>query len=118
MNLQDKKTKQLFKQRSEIIKALAHPTRLFVVTLLEEKPYCVCELTALIDADISTVSRHLATLRNAGIISDERRGNQIWYHLETPCVLGFINCVDNALSGKTNQTINQCSCCNSSMSKK
>ena len=54
-----------------VIKALAHPTRLFIVEELVEGPRCVCELTAMVGDDISTVSRHLAVLRNAGIVDDE-----------------------------------------------
>ncbi len=70
-----------------IMKALGHPTRLFIVEEVAREPHCVCELTALIGADTSTVSRHLSVLKNAGILRDEKRGNLVYYSLTCPCVL-------------------------------
>ena len=64
----NKKTKQIFDERAKIIKALAHPTRLFIVEELSKNEKCVCELTAGIGADISTVSKHLSVLKKAGIV--------------------------------------------------
>jgi DNA-binding transcriptional ArsR family regulator len=40
---------------------------------------CVCELAALVGSEMPTVSRHLAQLRNAGIVDDEKRGAQVFY---------------------------------------
>ena len=57
------------------MKALAHPSRLFIVDELSRSgERCVCELTEMVGADMSTVSRHLAMLKGAGIIEDEKRG--------------------------------------------
>lgn len=80
--------------RARVIKAMAHPTRLFIIEELERGERCVCELQALIGADMSTVSKHLSILRNAGIIQDERRGVQIFYSLRVPCILNFFGCVE------------------------
>jgi ArsR family transcriptional regulator len=81
-------------QRAKIIKALAHPSRLLMVEALADGPRCVCELRDLVGADLSTVSKHLAVLKNAGIVVDERRGTQIYYHLAAPCVLDFFACIE------------------------
>jgi ArsR family transcriptional regulator len=40
-----------------------------------------------------TVSRHLAQLRHAGIVEDDKRGSQVFYKLKTPCVMNFFKCV-------------------------
>ena len=80
--------------RARILKALAHPTRILIVDRLSKKPYCVCELTRIVGADVSTVSRHLAILRHAGIITDRKEGSKVMYSLETPCLLRFIGCVE------------------------
>ena len=56
-------THDRYAARATIVKALAHPTRLFVVDELSRHGRrCVCELTEMIGADMSTVSRHLAIL--------------------------------------------------------
>jgi ArsR family transcriptional regulator len=88
--------------QARIMKALAHPTRLFVVHELAKGERCVCELTDMIGADTSTISKHLSLLRNAGIVSTERRGTSIYYSLKMPCVLRFFTCIDEVLVQKAN----------------
>ncbi len=89
--------KDKYETRARIIKALAHPTRLFTVDELSKGERCVCELTAMIGADVSTVSKHLSILKNAGIVHDEKRGSKVFYKLTVPCVLNFFGCVENVL---------------------
>jgi len=86
-----------FGARAEILKALAHPTRLLIVDELSRGERCVAELTELAAVDMSTVSRHLAQLRGAGILQDERRGACIYYSLKCPCVLNFFTCIESVL---------------------
>ena len=97
MNADDR---ALYDARARIVKALAHPTRLFMVDELSRGERCVCELTRMVGADMSTVSKHLAVLRSAGIVEDEKRGSQVFYTLRCPCVLNFFTCVESVL--KTN----------------
>ncbi|GAB4134340.1 MAG: hypothetical protein Kow0040_17940 [Thermogutta sp.] len=83
---------------AEVFRALAHPSRVFIVEqLAEHGEKCVCEMTALIGADMSTVSRHLSALKKAGVIEDERRGTMTFYRLRTPCVLNFLQCAEKVL---------------------
>ena len=91
------KTQALFEARAEIVKALAHPTRLFIVDELSRGERCVCELRDGVGADISTVSKHLSVLKNAGIVEDDKRGLQVFYRLRCPCILNFFNCIENVL---------------------
>jgi DNA-binding transcriptional ArsR family regulator len=75
--------------RSKVFKALAHPTRLFFVHELSRGARCVCELTEMVGADMSTISKHLSVLKAAGIVADEKRGQQVYYRLRMTCVAGF-----------------------------
>ena len=93
----DHQTLTRYEARARVIKALAHPTRLFIVEELARGERCVCELREMVGADLSTVSKHLAVLKNAGILSDERRGAQVFYRLRVPCVLNFFGCVEALL---------------------
>lgn len=93
----DARTKLRYEARARVIKAMAHPTRLFLVDELSRKSRCVCELTELVGADTSTVSKHLSILKAAGIVSDEKRGLQVWYTLKMPCVMNFFGCVEQVL---------------------
>ncbi|MCL1146557.1 metalloregulator ArsR/SmtB family transcription factor [Shewanella marinintestina] len=88
---------QKFNARAAILKALAHPTRLWLVEQLQQQERCVCELTDGVNADISTVSKHLSLLRQAGIVSSRRDGKQIFYRLETPCLLKTLSCLESVI---------------------
>ncbi len=83
--------------RARILKALAHTSRIFIVDKLSKQPHCVCELTEMIGADTSTVSKHLSILKNAGIITDRKQGTTVYYSLEAPCLLRFIGCVEKVI---------------------
>lgn len=93
----DERTKQYLEEKAKIFKALGHPTRLFIVEELARGERCVHDLTEMIGVDVSTVSRHLSVLKNARIISDEKRGLQVFYTLSVPCVVNFFSCVDNVI---------------------
>lgn len=84
----------------EILKALAHPVRLGIVKALHAKgELCACEICGLFECDRTTASKHLAILRQAGIIDYERQGKMIIYRLEMPCVSVFLRCI-NVISMK------------------
>lgn len=84
------------RERSLVFKALGHPARLAVVERLGRGECCVCELLAGTEfrrLSAPTVSQHLLVLKNAGVISDEKRGKKIFYQLRMPCVAGISLCV-------------------------
>ena len=91
------KGRQILEARASVFKALGHPSRLALIDELVDEPKCVADLSTVIDADISTVSRHLSILRASGIVSSERRGNKIYYSLRCPCVTTFYTCVESAV---------------------
>lgn len=93
----DPRTRARLEARARIVKAMAHPTRLFLVDELSRGERCVCELTGMVGSDVSTVSKHLAVLKGVGIVRDERRGAQVFYSLRCPCVLRFFSCVETVL---------------------
>ncbi len=66
---------------------------------------CVCELQALVGSDVSTVSKHLAVLKDAGVVQDQRRGTNIYYSLRMTCVSTFLNCVGNFLGERLEEHI-------------
>lgn len=86
-----------YEARAKIIKAMAHPVRLFIVDELFRSEHCVRELTGKIGYDMSTVSKHLSVLKNAGIVRDEKRGAEVFYKLRMPCVMNFFGCVESVL---------------------
>jgi DNA-binding transcriptional ArsR family regulator len=101
----DAKTQARFEALAAVVKAMAHPTRLFVVDELSRGERCVYELTELVGADISTVSKHLAVLKRCGIIDAERRGSRIYYRLKMPCVLSFFGCVESVIEAVARESL-------------
>ncbi len=77
-----------------VFKALGHPARVAMVRYLAGGERCVCELVETVGLGWSTVSRHLGVLREAGVVSDEKRGLQVFYRLELPCVARFLDCLE------------------------
>jgi DNA-binding transcriptional ArsR family regulator len=80
-------------QRAKVFKALGHPSRLLMIEALGQGEKCVCELRELVGSDISTISKHLTVLKEAGLVRDERRGTNIYYSLRMQCVTAFLSCV-------------------------
>jgi ArsR family transcriptional regulator len=64
-----------------IFKALADPTRLRILNLLMEAPFCVCDLGSVLQLPQPLISRHLAYLKNAGLVQDHRQGMRVQYSL-------------------------------------
>lgn len=80
--------------RANVIKALAHPSRVLIAVALIDGERCVCELTELAGADISTVSKHLSVMKNAGVVEVEKRGLNVYYRLTCPSLVEVLRCVD------------------------
>jgi DNA-binding transcriptional ArsR family regulator len=99
----DRKTRARLEARALIVKALAHPTRLFLVEELSRGTRCVCELQRMVGADMSTVSKHLSILKTAGIAAVDKRGAQVYYSLRVPCILKFFGCIEAVLSSAAAQ---------------
>ncbi len=92
--------RRLLRRQADVFKALGHPSRMAIVHALGGGPVCACELADVAGCAPSTLSRHLSVLRHAGVITDERRGQQIFYHLSFPCVLSFAECIERIETGE------------------
>ena len=80
---------------ASLFKAVADPMRLRLLSLIachEGGESCVCDLTAAFDVTAPTVSYHLRILREAGLISAERRGTWVYYRIE-PGVMARMSAV-------------------------
>ncbi len=92
--------KTAFEARAAIFKALGHATRLYILDQLSRAPHCVCELTEMVGADTSTVSKHLAILKNVGLVRSEKRGTTVYYKLACGCLRQFMEGAESLLRMK------------------
>ena len=93
----DRQRKKHLEARTRVLKAMAHPSRLFIIEELEKGERCVCDLTDLIGSDVSTISKHLSVLKHAGLVTDDKRRNQVFYRLRVPCILNFFGCIESVI---------------------
>ncbi len=69
---------------AELFKALGDETRLRILNLLAQGELCVCDIMAVLEIGQSKASRHLAYLRNVGLVTDRRSGIWMYYTLAEP----------------------------------
>jgi len=70
---------------SELMKALADPTRLTMIASLwkAKEPICICDFTAGLGLTQPTISHHMSKLREAGLVDSEKRGIWVYYRLRS-----------------------------------
>jgi ArsR family transcriptional regulator len=93
----NEKTRKRYEARAKIAKAMAHPSRLLMLDLLQKREMCVGELTEEVGADQSTVSKHLAILKDVGLIDVRKEGALSYYRVTCCCLDGFFSCFEAVL---------------------
>ncbi|WP_103680492.1 ArsR/SmtB family transcription factor [Alkalispirochaeta sphaeroplastigenens] len=87
--------------RAGVLKAMAHPTRIFIVDLIHRTgPRCVQDLSLQVGVDASTISRHLSLLKQAGILMDRKEGTTVYYSLGCDCIGEFMKGLEKVLLAK------------------
>ena len=94
-NIKTPMSNELLDREALIFKALGHPTRLKIVRALAEGEKCVCQLQSLTHSSLSTVSRHLSVLREAGVIASRKEGVSIYCSLCLPCIAAMLACLES-----------------------
>ncbi len=64
----------------------------------------MCEITKAIGAERSNVSRHLAVMTKAGLLTSRKEGLMVYYRLRTPCILNFLLCIEDCLREQLKQS--------------
>lgn len=91
---------ELFTQKAQIFKAMAHPVRLKIIHLLANDDLTSGELAKKLQQKESNTSRHLWVLKAAGIVSCRKDGLRITYKLEFPCIEAASRCIEEAIALK------------------
>lgn len=90
--------KDFYEMKAEVVKAAAHPLRIEIIDILSRGEMCVCDIARAVRSERSNVSRHLAVMGKAGVLKSCKHGLQVYYSLQTPCITGFLKCIDKILS--------------------
>jgi DNA-binding transcriptional ArsR family regulator len=73
-----------FERQAATFKALAHPVRLQILVILRQGEACVCHLEMLLEKRQAYISQQIAVLKGAGMLSERREGNYVFYSLADP----------------------------------
>ena len=98
-------------QRTNVLKALSNPIRLFLLDEIAKEEKCVCELAEMLNVDMSNISKHLNVLKNAGIIFIEKRGKKVYPKLLCPCIFDLFKCIESVVIDQDSS----CGCKNQSI---
>lgn len=90
---------------AEVLKAIAQPTRLKIIQLLQDGEHCVCEIFPAIGHEQSNTSRHLQTMLKSGILNQRKDGLKIYYSLRHPEVLEMVRLAGMIASREANLRI-------------
>ena len=82
---------QKYDENAQILKALAHPTRLHLLELIREQQPCVKHMEEILGVAQPNISQHLSLLRNMGIVTSNRDGNQVCYQISKTIVLKILD---------------------------
>lgn len=104
------RNKDRYAVTARIMKAVAQPIRLAILDSLREGERCVYDIAKTVGAQRSNVSRHLSVLTSAGILSSRKDGLQVFYRLETPCILNVFTCVRGVIEADL-ESNRQALCC-------
>lgn len=85
-----RQSNEVYEQRARVAAALAHPSRQILLEVLRDREMCVADLTSTLRQDQSTVSRHLAVLRSAGLVDRRKSGTLSLFRTTRP---GIENCI-------------------------
>lgn len=91
----------------KIFKALSDKNRLRIVKMLHERELCVCEITEVLNLAVSTVSKHLAILKDANIISDRKDGRWVNYKINNRANIDLKNILQIVSRNLTNHELIQ-----------
>ena len=91
--------------KAEILKALAHPTRINILESLRHGERCVCEIIVEVNIEQSNVSQHLAVLKKLDIVSFKKDGLKVIYRVKHEEIFQILTLLDSFISRQMEETM-------------
>jgi DNA-binding transcriptional ArsR family regulator len=88
----------LFEKQAMIAKSIAHPVRVAVLEFVKDGEQCVCDIAEAVGSERSNLSKHLSVMVNAGVLASRKDGLKVFYHIKTPCVMKFLECLKEQMA--------------------
>jgi DNA-binding transcriptional ArsR family regulator len=84
-------TQKLRRFKAEIFQALAHPTRIAIVEMLQDREMSAGQVIEQLGLEQANISQHLAILRSRQILVNRKEGNQVFYSLRDPVLIEVLD---------------------------
>jgi len=79
--------------KSEVLKALAQPTRLKILELLRSGERCICEIVPAINGEQSNISRHISVMQKSNLITTRKDGVKVMVKVRDPRIFEILDTV-------------------------
>jgi len=86
---------------SRLFAIIGQPVRIQILAILASQPACVCHFEAVLGLRQASISQHLMILRKAGLVTTQREGRNIFYHLAQPGLMAMIEQAASLSGGST-----------------
>lgn len=83
--------------KAEVLKALAHPTRLKILECLRGGEKCICEIVPEVNGEQSNISRHVAMMQKSHLLTTRKDGVRVMVKVKNPEVFEILDIVSNLL---------------------
>ncbi|AEG58786.1 ArsR/SmtB family transcription factor [Desulforamulus ruminis] len=91
--------------KSDIFKAIAHPTRIRILELLKDGEACVCDIFEELNVEQANTSQHLAVLKKQDILQSRKEGLRVIYSIKYPEIIELLEVMDKILVKQANETL-------------
>jgi len=85
--------KNVAEHAAEVLKAVAHPVRLQIVELLENKEMCVGDIVTALGGKQAITSQQLNMMKDKGVLNCRRNGTKVYYRIENKNVIKLLDCI-------------------------
>lgn len=90
----------MLEERADLLKAIAHPSRLSILESLRGGEKCVCKIIEEVDLEQSNTSQHLNILKKSGVLGSRKEGLRVIYWVNYPEIFELIKIIDTILTGR------------------
>jgi len=102
--VESQNNRTLARTKAEMLKALAHPTRVGILEYLKGGERCVCEIIEHLNIEQSNVSQHLAILKRLGLVSFRRDGLKMIYRVKHKEVFAILHLLESMVTAQARET--------------
>jgi ArsR family transcriptional regulator len=100
-------TESDYGRRAEVLKAIAHPARIAILEILRRGEECVCRICPALEGSQPNTSKHLALMKNAGVLDSRQEGTMTFYWVRDTRVYEMLDLVDQMIRREARERLHR-----------